>query len=48
MTFTKAFKDVFSEYLTQHGFKWCYKLRRFVKVQNQELIFFIGYRGAPA
>lgn len=48
MTFTKAFKDVFSEYLTQHGFKWCYKVRRFVKVQNQELIFFIGYRGAPA
>jgi hypothetical protein len=48
MTFTKAFKDVFSEYLTQYGFEWCSKVRRFVKVQNQELIFFIGYRGAPA
>jgi hypothetical protein len=48
MTFTKAFKDVFSEYLTQHGFEWCSKLRRFVKVINSELILYVGYRNWTA
>lgn len=44
MTLNKAFKDVYCKFLTEQGYQWCSKLQRFVKVVNQELIYFIGLK----
>ena len=43
MTINKAFKDVYCKFLTEQGYQWCAKLQRFVKVVNQELIYFFGF-----
>lgn len=48
MTINKAFKDVYCKFLTEQGYQWCAKLQRFVKVVNQELIYFIGLKKVPA
>ena len=48
MTLNKAFKDVYCKFLTEQGYQWCSKLQRFVKVVNQELIYFIGLKKVPA
>lgn len=48
MTINKAFKDIYSEFLIEQGYQYCAKLQRFVKVVNQELIYFIGIKKAPA
>ena len=44
MTINKAFKDIYSEFLIEQGYQYCAKLQRFVKVVNQELIYFIGIK----
>ena len=48
MTINKAFKDVYCKFLTEQGYQWCAKLQRFVKVVNQELIYFIGFKKVSA
>ena len=48
MTLNKAFKDVYCKFLTEQGYQWCSNLQRFVKVVNQELIYFIGLKKVPA
>lgn len=48
MTINKAFKDVYCKLLTEQGYQYCAKLKKFVKVLNQELIYFIGFKKVPA
>lgn len=48
MTLNKAFQDIYCKFLTEQGYQWCSKLQRFVKVVNQELIYFIGLKKVPA
>lgn len=48
MTFNRAFKDIFGSELAEMGYKYSAKLGRFVKVQNDELIYSVGYRNIPA
>jgi len=48
MTIDKAFKDVYSNLLEEYGYQYCAKLKRFVKVVNNELVFFIGLKKVSA
>lgn len=48
MTFSKAFKDCYNDFLVEYGYQYCAKLELFVKVRNQELIYFIGTTPVPA
>jgi len=48
MTIDKAFKDVYSNLLEEYGYQYCAKLKRFVKVVNEELIYFFGIKKVPA
>lgn len=48
MTINRAFKEIYSKFLIEQGYQWCAKLQRFVKVVNQELIYFIGLKRVPA
>jgi len=48
MTINKVFKDVYSNLLEEYGYQYCAKLKRFVKVVNKELIFFLGLKKVSA
>ena len=48
MTINKAFKDVYGKFLMEQGYQYCTKVQRFVKVVNQELICFVGFKKVTA